>query len=117
MRLANKVAIVTGGSQGIGEAIAKSYASEGAKVAILNRNSEKATRVVKEIEAAQKRIETRISTREEERQRLLGCSWEAIVPQMIKEEKLLAGLPSAAPAVVKQPPVPPANDDGDLEEE
>lgn len=52
MRLADKVAIVTGGSQGIGEAIAKRYANEGANVAILNRNADKANRVVRDIEEA-----------------------------------------------------------------
>lgn len=36
MRLKDKVAIVTGGSQGIGDAIAKAYAAEGAAVAIVN---------------------------------------------------------------------------------
>ena len=41
MRLKNKVAIVTGGSQGIGEAICLAYAKEGARVAIVNKNNPK----------------------------------------------------------------------------
>src|SRR5262245_59507891 len=52
MRLEDRVAIVTGGSQGIGEAIARRYAAEGAKVAIVNRNAEKAAGVVAAIREA-----------------------------------------------------------------
>lgn len=49
MQLAGKVAIVTGGSQGIGEAVARGYAREGAAVAILNRTVEKAKLVADDI--------------------------------------------------------------------
>jgi NAD(P)-dependent dehydrogenase (short-subunit alcohol dehydrogenase family) len=52
MRLDGKVAIVTGGSQGIGEAIAKRFGREGAKTVIVNRSAEKAEPVVAAIRAA-----------------------------------------------------------------
>ena len=42
MKLSGKIAIVTGGSQGIGEAVARRYAAEGAIVAIVARGLERA---------------------------------------------------------------------------
>ncbi|HXY73923.1 MAG TPA: SDR family NAD(P)-dependent oxidoreductase [Dehalococcoidales bacterium] len=49
MKLENKVAIVTGAGQGIGEVIAKKLASEGASVAVCDVNFETAQHVVDEI--------------------------------------------------------------------
>jgi len=53
MKLQDKVAVVTGGSRGIGSAIAKTLAREGARVAVnYVRDSVEAERVVREIRAA-----------------------------------------------------------------
>jgi NAD(P)-dependent dehydrogenase (short-subunit alcohol dehydrogenase family) len=51
-QLAGKVAIITGAGQGIGEAIAKAYASEGAKVIITGRTMSKLKTVAAQIKAA-----------------------------------------------------------------
>src|SRR3954469_6762212 len=51
-RLAEHVAIVTAGGQGIGEAIAKTFAREGARVAVVDLNRTEAERVAKEISEA-----------------------------------------------------------------
>jgi len=48
-RVEGKVAIVTGGAQGIGEGIAKDFAKEGAYVVIADINYEKAQKVAEEI--------------------------------------------------------------------
>lgn len=53
MRLKEKVAIVTGGSQGIGRAVAEAYGREGAQVVVVNAgNPERGEEVAKEIVAA-----------------------------------------------------------------
>lgn len=48
-RLASKIAIITGGNAGIGEAIAKLFAGEGASVVVTGRRKEELDRVVKGI--------------------------------------------------------------------
>ena len=48
-RLDNKVAVVTGGGQGIGEAICRRFASAGAKVGVFDMSAENAGRVAKAI--------------------------------------------------------------------
>lgn len=49
MKLENRVAIVTGGSQGFGKAIGEELAREGAYVFIVNRTAEKGQEAAKEI--------------------------------------------------------------------
>lgn len=48
-RLRNKAAIITGAGSGIGEATAKLFAAQGARVAILEKNSESGRKVASEI--------------------------------------------------------------------
>ncbi len=52
MRLAEKVALITGGNSGIGKATCLLFAREGAKVAVSGRNESRGQEVVKEIVAA-----------------------------------------------------------------
>jgi NAD(P)-dependent dehydrogenase (short-subunit alcohol dehydrogenase family) len=52
MRLADKVALITGGTSGIGRATAALFAQEGARVALTGRNEARGRDVVGEIEQA-----------------------------------------------------------------
>ena len=49
MKLKDKVAVVTGGSGGIGAAICRRYADEGARVVVADRNGDSAQRLAAEI--------------------------------------------------------------------
>lgn len=52
MRLAGKVALVTGGARGIGEAVVRAYAREGAAVVIADRDAEAAEALATELGSA-----------------------------------------------------------------
>jgi len=49
MNISGKVAIVTGGASGLGEATVRAYVKKGAKVAIFDMNVERGEQLLKEL--------------------------------------------------------------------
>ena len=56
MKLEGRIAAVTGGSAGIGRGIAEAYLAEGASVAVMARNAEKAEKMLAEVGAGNRLI-------------------------------------------------------------
>jgi 3-oxoacyl-[acyl-carrier protein] reductase len=65
MRLAGKVAVITGAASGFGEGMAKRFAEEGAKVVVADLNAKGAERVAGEIGEAAIPMTTDVSSRSE----------------------------------------------------
>ncbi|MEM6342521.1 MAG: glucose 1-dehydrogenase [Bacteroidota bacterium] len=77
-RLDQKVAIVTGGGSGIGEAICKLYARQGAKVHLLDIDTESAALVANKIKATGGLVETHYCdlSQQENVKRTFAAIWE-----------------------------------------
>lgn len=70
----------------------------------------------KEIDAARQRIDARLTSRSEERSKLVGGDWEAALPQIIKEEKLLAANNLLPKSIENTQSSQNINPDSDVEE-
>lgn len=64
-RLAGKTAMITGGASGLGEAIARRFASEGARVIIADIDAEGGARLARELAAAARFVQLDVSSEEQ----------------------------------------------------
>lgn len=86
LQLKDKVVVVTGGAKGIGEAISRSLAAEGARVVVAGRNEKDNTRVVRELEA----MGTKAYSIVAELTDLVQCKW--VIDETLKQFGRLDGL-------------------------
>jgi 3-oxoacyl-[acyl-carrier protein] reductase len=70
MKLDGKVAIITGGAQGIGEAYARRFAKEGARVVVADVNADKGQAVARDVGAIFERVDV---SSEEDTKQLTGA--------------------------------------------
>ena len=104
-RLENKIALVTGAGSGIGEAIAKRFAEEGALVYATDLNGESADRVTAEIVAAGGRAEARVQDVTDE------ALWTRVIDDIVAQQGRLDVLVNNAGIVI-----PKSFEDTTLEE-
>jgi len=104
-RLENKIALVTGAGTGIGAAIAKRFAEEGALVYATDLNGESADRVAAEIVAAGGRAESRIQDVTDE------ALWTTVIDEIVAQQGRLDVLVNNAGIVI-----PKSFEDTTLEE-
>ena len=79
MRLQDKVALITGGGAGIGEATAKRFAEEGATVIVTDMNGDNALRVASEINASGGKAEGRLQDVTHE------AAWDRLVDDIVAQ--------------------------------